>query len=241
MKKAYPIEQWASAALKDRNMIVSGFFIPDRLLEGWTFTHQLHSTAGDAAEIRSLFFKKANTEKEQLIRIDLIEADTHAVLREVAVKELSLNMATELFPAVEGPGIACYAGINQSPAFTFFLRANLAVRIRSVGKDEVPTKPIAEKIDVLLREVPEDRENPLAPRIMLDDGKMPTLSDNMRWTLRADDPAERPVYFKIVADSHDIKLSRKGLQVASSENVTLAIRIYAVNSHGIASVMRVGG
>jgi hypothetical protein len=92
--------------------------------------------------------------EEELVQIRIFECNSSSNAHE-AIIDFMMSASVPKFPNCEESGIdigdVCFAGYGQIPTGIIFARDNVMVYIRSVGKNDISVKEIAEKIDSMIR------------------------------------------------------------------------------------------
>ena len=146
--KKYPVEQWLEMAMNGSNRLLVNYTLPPKNFEGWTFSHQLADQPSAHAKNTAYFFKRSRNDNDEAMRIDITEADSIKAAAQALLDMLTNVMAPMEFPVVSaGPGVVCYKGFSDVDSLLMFLRANIVVRVRSIGQKEITVLNEAKQID----------------------------------------------------------------------------------------------
>jgi hypothetical protein len=98
-------------------------------------------------------WKNPEDKKEELVQIRVIECNSYSEAHE-AIIDFMMHSTLPKFPTDKKIGTSigdvCFLGHNETPTGIVFSRDNITVSIRSVGKNNVSVKEIAEKIDSII-------------------------------------------------------------------------------------------
>ncbi len=99
-------------------------------------------------------WKNPTNEKEELVQIRIIECNSFSDAHE-AIIDFMMSSSLMKFPSCEEIGIdigdICFGGYGEILTGIIFARNNVMVYIRSVGKNDISIKEIAENIDSMIR------------------------------------------------------------------------------------------
>lgn len=232
--KKYPVERWHEKAMSNMNMILVNYYLPLQHFKGWEFSHQLLEQLPANVQNTAYFFTRGSNSREEAIRIDIIEADSIKIAEHSFLQMLTDVMAPMEFPDAENNiGVACYKGFSDVDSSLMFLRYNIAVRIRSVGKKEIPVTEEAKKIDADIANEPKPNDEKLFSQLNMN-YSAPANEVLKQLLSNKQNASGRKVYFKIIAPDHTTELTRNGINAYESGkpyNITL----FAASEEGYVS------
>jgi hypothetical protein len=234
--KNYPVERWHEKAMSNKNMILVNYYLLPRNFEGWIFSHQLFEQLPDNAQNTIYFFKRGINDKDEAIRIDIIESDSIKIAERSFLFLLTDVMAPVEFPEVTDStslGVACYKGFSDINSSLMFLRYNLAVRIRSVGQKEISVTEEAKKIDADIMNEPTQNDEKLFQQLNIN--LLASANEVLkRLESKKENPYGRRVYYKIIAPDHKTELSRNGINTYEPSQPSNIV-LYAISEEGYVS------
>ena len=141
LRKRYGYEQWGRPAEGGE---VRGFQADRGLLPGWKLERADPVPDAEGPRlVRSIWTRGEGV--EEVLDVEIWECGSAAEAREVLLEVLD-QFESPHIERVEGPGEIAFAQ-RDSEAMLLFLRANLVVRVRSVGRNVLPVTQTARELD----------------------------------------------------------------------------------------------
>jgi hypothetical protein len=229
--KNYPVERWHEKAMSNINMILVNYFPPLQYLEGWRFSHMLFEQLSAGAQNTIYFFVRNTGDRDEAIRIDIIESDSIKIAEQSFLQMLTDVMAPMEFPEAESNiGVACYKGFSDIDSSLMFLRYNIAVRIRSIGQKEIPVAEEAKKIDIDIAGEPKPNDEKLISELNINFSS-PVNEVLKQLMLNKENAAGSKVYYKMIAPDHTTELTRTGIHAYENDK-PYDIIVYATSERG---------
>lgn len=141
LRKRYGYDQWGRPAQGGE---VRGVQVDQGLLPGWKLERAdpVRDEEGRRA-LRSIWTRGEGA--EEILDVEVWECGSAAEARDVLLEVLD-EFESPHIERIEGPGEVAFAQ-RDSDAVVLFVRANLVVRVRSVGRNVLPVRETARELD----------------------------------------------------------------------------------------------
>jgi len=178
---------------------------------------------------------------EELIRVDIIESVSWLRTHEILLEQLTGDYQSPQLPDAASRkielGDVAYIGFGDIVQSAVFARANMIIRIHSVGKQNISVVDIAKQIDELFIAKPRLSEKGVVPEIELFSPERTTIKRGERTALniRARDPLDRPLWYKFIAEQGEFFVENEKVWFLSEAQGQPKISLFVTNENGFVS------
>lgn len=207
IEEAYQVGKWSEKGAVTRNLFIWKFAMAGNEFPQWKLSKSLPSQQAPGGAFRTFVIEKPG--KKEAIRIDVIESSSWQDAREALLNLLGEHARP--LKEIQGEGRVgdiTYVGPGGSEEMMIFVRANIVVRIRSIGGIGVPVREASSSMDLLYsKQVPRGVENKKfklnVDKERLDRGKAARL------VVAADLPPKASVWYKFMADGGEFFVEKE--------------------------------
>lgn len=237
--KRYDIQKWAEQTKVGKHIFIWKYFMRGKEIPGWELVKTIPEQIYKERRIFTYMWQKAETNTEDLAKIDIVESHSwhaaHETLLELLVEE---HQALEL-PVPEATaqkielGDVAYTGFGETVQSAIFTRANMVVRINSVGKQNVSIIDIADQVDKLFISKPQLSEEGVIPEIELFSSEKMSIKREERVVLdiRAKDPLGRPLWYKFMTEQGEVFVDDEKVWFSSKTLGQPEISLFTINEN----------
>jgi hypothetical protein len=235
-KNNYSTEEWAAQTSLGRKVFALRFHFQGREIPGM----QLYETAepymlGDLQITEYYWQEDANP--QEAIKVDVIEAPDWISAQRFLLTDLQSRMGINLPEASRkkiAVGDVAYVSDSELTQSIVFSRANLVIKVNSIGRKPIDVTPAAEAIDKLLGATPRSPEKGIGPRITAFSlGNTRTAEGKpVPITIEGFDPLEKSVWYRFHAEHGHFKRTGKKLEFTASRKGEQTITVHAFNAYG---------
>jgi len=199
---------------------------PERQLDGCRVLASMWTSEGESGDV------------ERLMQVQIDECPSwRGALSELAGFLSECQAASLPEAATRGVeiGDVAYTGVSDVFDTVFAARANVALEVRSVGRDTVSVEDPARRLDGLFTERPRPTEHPVNPTIRSFEVDKPVISRGERVALhvRASDPLERPLWYQFFTNLGEFFIEDDRPGFLSNLPGTAEIQVFARNENGL--------
>jgi hypothetical protein len=219
-----------------KQMLIHGYFLSGNEFPDWKLIKQIPVPLAEDAEFQSYVWENALSEEEELVRVDVVEADSWHKAQSSLLRLLESYQAPVLTEASERDitvGDLAFVGHGEAVGSLLFARGNMIIRTTSVGAQEVSVRKFAEYIDDLFTSRPEVAEAGVLPKIEAFTPESLKIKIAQRVSLRVDarDPLDRRLWYKFFVDRGELYIEDDVVFYTSEEPGEPEITLYAVNEN----------
>lgn len=235
MSNGYDIEKWKANSRKD--IFLWQYYMSGYELPGWQLK-EIRPWENMPGETVTQYYWQSNSNKEELIKIDIIECRSWIQALDKLLERLRQHMHIRLPEAREKiipVGDAAYAGDGAEPQHILFARANVVAVINSIGRKVVPVAKMALQLDSIFFETPRLTESGVLPVIESFDASYNERKEEnlVQLRVKATDPLRRPLWYKFISNGREIiKADDDNVYVLSSPGLLNQVSVYVINENG---------
>lgn len=220
----------------NKQMFIHNYFLAGNEFPEWNLIKKISIPLADKVNFQSYIWKNIRSEEEELVRVDIIEAKSWFKAQSSLLRLLESYQAPVLIEASERDilvGDFAFVGHSEPVKSLLFTRANMIIRITSVGTHDVLVRKFAEYIDSLFMSRPDVTEVGVPPKI---EGFAPeslSVKIAQRVSLRVDakDPLNRRLWYKFFVDSGELYIEDNIVFFRSDESGEPEITLYVLNEN----------
>ncbi|MBI5027120.1 MAG: hypothetical protein HZC12_10435 [Nitrospirae bacterium] len=206
----------------------------------WTLIKSIPEEIYEGGRFLTYMWKRIKSDAEELIKIDIVESVSWHRAHETLLELLGEYQALQLPDAASRKielGDVAYIGFGETIQSAIFARANMIVRIHSVGKQNVSVVDIAKQMDNLFVTKPKLSEKGVIPEIELFSSERTATKRGERVALniKARDPLDRPLWYKFIAEQGEIFVEAEKVWFLPEKIGQPQISLFAVNENGFVS------
>ncbi len=230
MENYYNIKKWEEASTK--NLFVWKFFLGGNEVPEWKLT-EVRTTEGFKEGIAKEYYWENKEQKEEAIKIDIIECYSWQKAEEMLMNIVNNHMAPRL--AETKIGDTSYTGFGDVLQHIIFVRANMVVVLKSIGKKDISVKEFSAILDELFYSKPIASEKGVLPAIasfsIADRHVNITEKNAFKLEVTATDPLERPLWYKFFADNGEFLSTEGEIYFIPADGLKGMISVYATNEN----------
>ncbi|MBI1811114.1 MAG: hypothetical protein HYR78_04145 [Nitrospirae bacterium] len=166
-ERQYNIRKWAEQAGVGKPLLIWKFFMAGKEIPEWTLIKALPEEIQKDKRTITYMWQKGKGKGEELIRVDVIESVSWRRTHEILLEQLTGDYQAFQLPEAASRkielGDVAYTGFGETIQSTIFARANMIVRIHSVGKQNISIVDIAKQVDNLFISKPKPSEKGVIP------------------------------------------------------------------------------
>jgi hypothetical protein len=240
LDRPYDIQKWAEKAIAGKRLFIIGFFMSGKEIPGWNLIKVIPEQIYKKRRTIAYLWQRAECKIEELIRIDIVESGSWQQSHEALLELLEGYQAPRLPEATSKKielGDVAYTGFGEIIQSVVFVRANMIIRIHSVGKQNVSVIDIGKQLDNLLITKPLLSEKGVIPKIEMFLSDKPTVRVNEVVTLnmKAEDPLGRPLWYKLMVDQGEFFIKDEKVYFLSERPWQIKISLFVINETNFVS------
>jgi len=235
MVRQYDLEKWAEQTDVGKYILIWKFFMGGNEITGWDL---VKAVVHDNDDRRSVIYmwRKGDSDAEELIRIDIEECISWRKSHEALLKHLVERQAPQLPEATSRKieiGDIAFIGFGKNVQSAMFARANMVVRIHSVGKQDVSIIDTARKVDELFVSKPRLSEKGVIPEIeaFVSERGVIKRDEIIALDIKAKDPLDRPLWYRFEVDQGELSIKDEKVYFSSKAPGQPEISLFAVNEN----------
>lgn len=234
----YDLKKWAEETKIGKRLLIWKYFMAGNEFKGWTLIKTISEQIYDGKKNFTYLWQKDDDKGEELIRIDVIESISWRQSQELLLKQLIEDyQALQLPEAISRNielGDAAFIGLGETILSIIFTRANMLVRMHSVGKKNIPVVNIAEQVDKLLVTRPKRSKKGVIPEIEVfsSDRKVAKINELVTFDIKAKDPLGRNIWYKFMVDQGELSVKNEKVSFLSEIQGQPEITSYVINENG---------
>ena len=203
----------------------------------WELIKTIPEQVYEGGRIDTYVWRKAESDAEELIKIDVVESASWRSAHEILSKLLEGYQAPQLPEAASRKieiGDVAFVGFGETVQSAIFTRANIVVRIHSVGKQDVSIVVTAKQIDELFVSKPQLSEKGVIPKIETFSSEIRVIGvdEIVPLNIRAKDPLDRPLWYKFMVDQGEVFVRDEKVCFSSTTPGQPEISFFATNENG---------
>lgn len=236
----YDAEKWAKKTEVGKRLFVWNFFMRGEEVPGWTLLKTIPEQNHDDKRLLSYMWQDTADDQEVLIKIDIAQASSWSHAQQALWEMLGEYQTLELQEAASRKfefGDVAYIGFGDMIQSAIFTRANMIVRIRSVGAKDVSVINMAKKLDGLFVTKSQFSEKNVIPEIEKFSSDITVVKTNQSVPLdiKATDPLGRSLWYKFMTDHGEIFSEDQKISFLSKTQGQPEISLLAVNENGFSA------
>ncbi|RPD43313.1 hypothetical protein [Chitinophaga barathri] len=218
-----------------KNLFIWQFRLGGKELPEWTLAEMKTNQHFREYPIQEYYWQQK--EKNIMVKIDVIPTASWKEAQEVFQGMLQEHMILQL-PTVPDKmallGDVAYTGPSGEIRNLLFLRANMIVRLNSIGPERVAVGHLAFDMDNLFTRKNEPGERKTKPEIRsFEAGRGETpAGEPVALEVRAEDPLQRPLWYRFTADNGEIAQQENSLIFTGEKSGEGKVTVQAVNMEG---------
>lgn len=239
MARQYDLERWGEQTDSGKHILIWKFFMGGNEITGWDLVKAI---AHDNYDRRSFnyMWRKADSDAEELIRIDIVECVSWLKSQETLIEHLMELQAPQLPEATSRKieiGDIAFIGFGGNVQSAMFTRANMVVSIHSVGKQDVSIIDTARKVDELFVSKPQLSEKGVIPEIeaFVSERGVIKRDEIIALDIKAKDPLDRPLWYRFEVDQGELSVKDEKVCFSSKAPGQPEISLFAVNENGFSA------
>ena len=240
-ERQYDIRKWAEQAEVGKHLLIWKFFMAGKEIPEWTLIKALPEEIQKDKRTITYMWQKGKGKGEELIRVDIIESVSWRRTHEILLEQLTGDYQAFQLPEAASRkielGDVAYTGFGETIQSTIFARANMIVRIHSVGKQNVSVVDIAKQVDNLFISKPKPSEKGVIPEIELFSPEKTTTKrgEKVALNIRARDPLDRPLWYKFMAEQGEFFVEDERICFLSGTPGQPKISLFVINENAFVS------
>lgn len=235
---------WVSSEMRNildkvkanKQMLIHNYFLAGNEFPEWNLLKQIPIPLTDDKIYQSYIWKNIRSVKEELLRVDIIEAKSWSNVQTLMLRLLEDYQSTVLTAASERDisiGDSAFVGHDKAVRSLVFTRANMIVQTASVGAQDVSVRKIAEHIDNIFTSKSNVTEEGVLPKIETFTTEYMNVKVAQPVSLRVDakDPLNRRLWHKFLVDRGELYLEDDVVFFRSNDSGESEITLYVVNEN----------
>ncbi|WP_346319676.1 hypothetical protein [Chitinophaga sp. YIM B06452] len=231
MAQTYQPEKWNVS----KNLFIWQFRLSGKELPGWALAEMKANQHFRDHVVQEYYWRQQ--EKNSMIKTDVIATASWKEAQEVFRGMLQEHMIMQL-PTVPDKlallGDVAYTGPIEDISNMLFLRANIIVRLNSIGRETVKVDQFAFDIDGLFTRSSEPGERKTRPGIRSFEAEKgeARAGETIALNLRAEDPLQRPLWYRFTTDNGEISQQEERIIFTGEKAGDAKVTVQAVNAEG---------
>lgn len=239
-ERQYDLQKWAGQTETGKHIFIWKFFMRGREIPGWKLIKIIPDHVYKDRRTLTYMWQKVDSKTEELIRIDIIESHSWRKSHEALLELLGGYQAPQLPEASSRKievGDVAYAGFGEIMQSVVFTRANMIIRIHSVGKQNVSVVDIAKQMDNLFVTKPKLSEKGVIPEIELFSSERTATKrdESVALNIKARDPLDRQLWYKFIAEQGEFFVEDEKVWFLPEKIGQPQLSLFAVNENGFVS------
>lgn len=236
--RQYHLDKWTEQTDVGKHVFIWKFFLGGNEIIGWNLVKATPYDYKDRSGF-TYIWRKVKSDVEELIKIDIVESASWRKSHETLLDQLIELQAPQL-PKAESRkiviGDVAFIGFGETIQSIIFTRANMLVRIHSVGKKDISIVDIAKQLDDLFLSKPQLTEKGVIPEISSFSSAKKIVQKNETVVLDivARDPLNRPLWFKLMVDQGELFVRDEKIYFSSNTSGDFKISLFTINENGFA-------
>lgn len=231
MAQTYQPEKWNVS----KNLFIWQFRLSGKELPGWTLAEMKTNQHFRDHAVHEYYWYQQ--EKNVMIKTDVIAAASWKEAQAIFRSLLEEHMIVQL-PTVPDKlallGDVAYTGPAEDIRNMLFLRANMIVRVNSIGRETVKADRFALDIDGLFTRGGKPGGQQTRPEIRSFEPEKgeARAGETVALNLRAEDPLQRHLWYRFTADNGEISQQQDHILFAGEKTGEAKVTVQAVNAEG---------
>jgi hypothetical protein len=231
MAQTYQPEKWDVS----KNLFIWQFRLSGKELPGWTLAEMKANQHFRDHAVQEYYWHQP--EKNIMIKTDVIAAASWKEAQAIFRSLLEEHMIVQL-PTVPDKlallGDVAYTGPAEDIRNMLFLRANMIVRLNSIGRETVKVDRFAFDIDGLFTRGGEAGERKTRPEIRSFEAEKgeARAGETITLNLRAEDPLQRPLWYRFTTGNGEISQQQEHILFTGEKPGDSKVTVQAVNAEG---------
>ncbi|TAL26639.1 MAG: hypothetical protein EPN94_02820 [Nitrospirae bacterium] len=237
----YNPEKWAGKTDMGKRLLIWKFFMVGNEIPEWSLIKAVPEQVREDKKTLTYLWQSKSGKGDELIKIDVVESVSWHRIHEILLQELTGNYEAFLLPDAASRKIEvgdfAYIGFGEVIQSVIFVRANMLVRVHSVGKKNISVIDIANQIDNIFVTKPRLSEKGVIPEIevLSSDKGVIKANEKVALNVKARDPIDRPLWYKFIVDHGEIFIKDEKVYFLSEATGQPEISLFAVNENGFVS------
>lgn len=239
--RQYDIKKWAEQSEVGKHLLIWKFFMAGKEIPEWTLIKALPEEIQKDKRTITYMWQKGKDKGEELISVDVIESVSWRRTHEILLEQLTGDYQAPQLPEAASRkielGDVAYIGFGETVQSIVFVRANIIIRIHSVGKQNISVVDMAKQMDNLFVTKPEPSEKGVIPEIELFSSERTAIKrgDRVPLNFKARDPLDRPLWYKFITEQGEFFVEGEKVWFASETRGQPQISLFAINENGCIS------
>jgi hypothetical protein len=236
----YNLQEWAQQIEAGKRIFIWNFFMAGKEIQGWRLLKTIPEQIYEDRRILTYLWQRVEKDAEELIKIEIIESANWHRAHETLVELLGEHQALQIPEAkskkVELGDIA-FVGFGDMIQSVIFTRANLVIRINSIGRKNVSIINESNQMDSLFISKPKPSEKGVIPEIerFSSERELAKINETVALNIKARDPLDRNVWYKFTVNQGEIFVKDKKICFLSEIPGASEINLFVTNENGFVS------
>ena len=241
INEGYDLKKWAKQTKIGRRIFIWNFFLTEKNIPGWKLIKEIPKQIQDDKKIHTYMWKKGVGKGNELIRVDIVESISWRRIHEILLKQLVGDyQAPQLLKATSGGiriGDIAFIGFGEIVQSMVFTRANMLVRIHSVGRKVVSIADVAGKVDDLFVSKRRLSDEVVVPEICSFSSikRVVKIGEPVALNISARDLLDRPLWYKLIVDQGELFIKDEKMYFSSETSGRPVISLFAINENDFVS------
>lgn len=207
LKQKYGFEQWRDLNTLGESLFIWRYYLAEDEFPGWKPVLIQPVRTPDWPPAFESVWQSADEKAEALLTVNVYEANSRLEAHGFVIRLLAEFQSSQVTRQEQGH-VGDVAFAPPEDAAILFVRANLVILMQNGGREIIPLRPLASRLDESLITRPRLDEGQVFPQIRRFSvpAERVKTGDTLPLEIDAADPLGRPLWYKIFSPTGEIQL-----------------------------------